>query len=183
MCNLLTINYLEPIDVSGRNNEMGKFRVNFLLCLLSGILKNILIFGWIPLVLVHSSVWGLESIAIRVTGKGFFDLVYTDDSFKPFFKEPFETLVFVLNDGRCLLLSEKNECAVKVCASLLNDFIKELGYRMEDVEIVIHNHLRGSRFGPQDKRFCWQLSQYGFQGKFLVYSQSRNKTIEYRYEK
>jgi hypothetical protein len=118
-----------------------------------------------------------------MTKKGFFDLVYAEDSFRPFFKEPHENVVIVMNDGRCLLLSEQNECAVRVGAGQLNDLFKELGYRMEDVEIIIHNHFRDMRFTPEDKRICHQLVRYGFQGKFLLYLQSCNKTIEYKYEK
>lgn len=180
---LLTINDLVPIDVSGRNSEMRKFRSDILQHLSSGILRKILIFGWIPLVLVHSPVWGQKSIQILMTKKGAFNLAYTSDSFRPFFKDPYETLVVVLNDGRCLLFSDQDENTVIVFENRVNNLLKELGYRMEDVVIVVHNHLKPQWFSIQDKKFCCRLVRLGFRGKFLVYFPLRNETIEYMYKK
>lgn len=159
---------------------MQKLRTDLWPYLSQRILKKFLLLGWL-LVLVHSSIWGQHTVRVSMTKKGVFDLVYKNDSFKPFFKEQCETLAVVMNDGRCILFSERNMDAVGVSASALSALFKELGYGMEDVEIVVHNHLKPAWFSPQDKRFCRQLVRFGFQGKFLVYFPSRNKTIEYKY--
>lgn len=145
---------------------------------------KILIFGWISLILIHSSFWEQEGIRVKITKKGVFDLVeYTDDSLRPFFKESIEILMFTLNDGRCMLFSELSEDNVGVAVGQLNDLLKKWGYRMGDVAIVVHNHLKPLWFSPRDKKLCHRLVRYGFQGKFLVYFPSRNKTIEYEYKK
>jgi hypothetical protein len=169
--------------VIGRNNEMRKISVNSRPYLLNDILRKILILGWIPLVLVHSSVWGQQTVRVSMTKKGVFNLAYENDSFKPLFKEPSETLVVIFNNGRCLLFSERDVDAVGVSARALSDLFNEMGFRMDDVAIIVHNHLKPAWFSPQDKRFCHQLIWFGFQGKFLVYFPSRNKTIEFNYQK
>lgn len=162
---------------------MRRFRTYFWLLSLPNIFVKLFVFAWIFLIVVHSSVWGQQSIRVSTTKRGVFNFEYVNDSFKPFFKEPYETLVVIFFDGRCLLLSERNVDAVGVSAQALNDLFHELRYQMEDVAIFVHNHLKPTRFSPQDKRFCHRLVRYGFQGKFLVYFPSRNKTIEYKYKK
>jgi hypothetical protein len=152
-------------------------------CPLKGILTILFIYGWIPLAIVQTSVLSQQSVRVWKTKKGAFNFANMTDSFKLIFKEPCETLVIIFKDGSCLLFSEGREESVEISAGMIETLLKELSYRMADIEIIIHNHLKPEWFSPQDKKFCHQLVKFGFKGKFLVYFPSRNKTIEYSYKK
>jgi hypothetical protein len=150
---------------------------------MKGILQKLFVYGWIPLVMVQTSIWCQESVKVWKTKKGVFDFANMTDSFKLICKEPCETLVIVFKDGRCLLFSEGREDSVMVSAGMIDEVLKKLKYGMQDIEIIMHNHLKPQWFSPQDRKFCHQLVKFGFRGRFLVYFPSRSKTIEYRYQK
>ena len=134
----------------------------------------------------QSSAWersGLtqQNIRIFISEKGAFNLEYTNDSFKSFFKEPYETLMAVLNDRRYILLTEQKDSVMNVSSGIFQYVIEMCGCKLENVAIIIHNHSTPKPFSSNDKRFCHQLVYNGFKGKFLVYYPSHNKIREYKY--
>ena len=56
--------------------------------------------------------------------------------------------------------------------------VLEITYKIEDIAVIIHNHLKGCKFSPTDKRLHWRLKKYGFRGRFLLYSHTTNKTYD-----
>ena len=53
---------------------------------------------------------------------------------------------------------------------------KEWG--IEDIAVVIHNHLTADKFSQNDYKLHRRLKKYGFKGNFLLYSNISKKTYE-----
>lgn len=124
-----------------------------------------------------------QSIKIFISEKGAFNLEYTNDSFEPFFREPVEIIMAVLNDGRYILFTEQRDGVVNVSPGVFQHVIKKYGYEIEYVALIIHNHFGPTPFSYTDKRFCQILAYNGFKGKFLVYDSSSNTIREHKYWK
>jgi len=98
------------------------------------------------------------------------------------FKEPIETLYMLMKDGQAFKVSSQDEGEVFLTLGTLEKQLRtsERDYKTGDIAVIIHNHLKGGRISPTDKKLHFRLKKYGFKGNFLLYSHIANKTIEYK---
>jgi len=101
------------------------------------------------------------------------------------FTEPIETLYMLMKDGQAFKVSSQDEKEVFLTLGTLEKRLrtKEKDYKMGDIAVIIHNHPKGGKVSPEDKKFHFRLKKYGFEGNFLLYSNTANKTIEYKQKK
>ena len=105
------------------------------------------------------------------------------DDFNPWqslFTEPIETLYIIMEDRVAFKYSNQNEIEVRMTLGKLEKQLRtsKRNYKIENIVVIIHNHLRGCTFSPADKRLHWRLKKYGFRGRFLLYSHTTNKTYD-----
>lgn len=112
-------------------------------------------------------------LVLIILSQSLFSQIYVTKGllFPDFFKEPFETAVFVLKDGRFYTFSSHHEHGIYLYGggSVIIEYLKKEGINIEDVAIVIHNHLTPASFSPINHRFFHQLQQAGFKGFFAIY--------------
>ena len=96
------------------------------------------------------------------------------------FTEPFETLYIIMEDRVTFKYSNQNEIEVRMTLGKLEKQLRtsERSYKIKDIAVIIHNHLKGCTFSPADRKLYWRLKhkKYGFRGLFLLYSHTTNKT-------
>lgn len=95
-----------------------------------------------------------------------------------FFTEPFETVYVIMKDKRVFWRTGTNEIQVNMDTGRLEKELKKEGYEIEDIAIVIHNHLKTCRFSSSDHQRYRRLKKYGFNGRFLVYCHTSKKTYD-----
>jgi len=105
------------------------------------------------------------------------------DNFNPWqslFTEPIETLYIIMEDRVAFKYSNQNEIEVRMTLGKLEKQLrtKERSYKIKDIAVIIHNHLKGCTFSPTDRKLHWRLKKYGFKGLFLLYSHTTNKTYD-----
>ena len=96
------------------------------------------------------------------------------------FPDPIERVYIILKDGMVFKYTshfeDKIYMSMETCLkNTLNKF-KNKKYGVEDIEIIIHNHLTDFKFSPEDRKQCIRLKEHGFNGLFLLYSHMTNKT-------
>ena len=98
------------------------------------------------------------------------------------FKEPIETLYILTKDGQAFKVSSQDEEEVFLTLGTLEKQLRtsERDYKIGDIAVIIHNHLKGGGISPTDKKLHFRLKKYGFKGNFLFYSHIANKTVEYK---
>jgi len=98
------------------------------------------------------------------------------------FTEPFETLYIIMEDRVTFKYSNQNEIEVRMTLGKLEKQLRtsERSYKIKDIAVIIHNHLKGCTFSPADRRLYWRLKRkkYGFRGLFLLYSHTTNKVYD-----
>lgn len=96
------------------------------------------------------------------------------------FTESIETLYIIIEDRVAFKYSNQNEIEVRMTLGKLEKELRtpERNYKIEDIAVIIHNHLKGCTFSPADRKLYWRLKKYGFRGLFLLYSHTTNKTYD-----
>ena len=99
------------------------------------------------------------------------------------FTEPYETIYIFMKDRTFFGFSGQDETKVYMSMPLLEKRLKSFkdeNYKIEDIAVIIHNHLKGHTFSPADKKLYWRLKskKYGFKGRFLLYSHTTNKVYD-----
>jgi len=96
------------------------------------------------------------------------------------FTEPIETLYIIMEDRVAFRYSNQNETEVRMILGKLEKQLRtpERSYKIKDIAVIIHNHLKGCTFSPTDRKLHWRLEKYGFRGLFLLYSHTTNKTYD-----
>jgi len=96
------------------------------------------------------------------------------------FTEPIETLYIIMEDRVAFKYSNQNEIEVRMTLGKLEKQLRtsKRNYKIENIVVIIHNHLKGCTFSPTDHKLHWRLKKYGFRGRFLLYSHTTNKTYD-----
>jgi len=98
------------------------------------------------------------------------------------FTEPIETLYIIMEDRVAFKYSNQDEVEVRMTLGTLEKRLRtpERNYKIKDIAVIIHNHLKGCTFSPTDRKLYWRLKskKYGFRGLFLLYSHTTNKTYD-----
>jgi len=113
--------------------------------------------------------------ALSVEKKG-----YTKDYWQSLFTEPVETLYIIMEDWTTFPYSNQDETEVRMTLGTLEKQLRtpEGDYKIKDIAVIIHNHLKGCTFSPTDRKLHWRLKKYGFRGRFLLYSNTTNKVYD-----
>ena len=96
------------------------------------------------------------------------------------FIEPVETLYIIMEDRVAFKYSSQDENQVFLTIGTLEKQLRtpERDYKMKDIAVIIHNHLKDCKFSSTDKKQYWRFKKYGFKGLFLLYSHTTNKTYD-----
>lgn len=95
-----------------------------------------------------------------------------------FFIEPIEIIYVIMKDERIFRHTDHDGIQVGMDAGRLEKELKKEGYEIEDIAIVIHNHLKVCRFSSDDHKRYRRLKKYGFKGLFLVYCHTSDKVYD-----
>lgn len=93
------------------------------------------------------------------------------------FKEPFETIYFIMENGDFYGMSIHDENRTGVSPPLVHRFLKNKGLEISDIKIIVHNHPSGMlRFSQPDIRFLQSMRRnYGFNGSYLLWANGKIK--------
>lgn len=96
------------------------------------------------------------------------------------FTEPSETAYIIMDDWVTFTFSNQDENQVFLTIGKLEKQLQtpKRKYKIEDIAIIIHNHLKDCKFSPTDYKQHRRLKKYGFRGLFLLYSHVTNKTYD-----
>ena len=96
------------------------------------------------------------------------------------FTEPFEKAYIIMEDWTTFPYSNQDETEVRMTLGTLEKQLRtpEGDYKIKDIAVIIHNHLKGCTFSPTDRKLHWRLKKYGFRGRFLLYSNTTNKVYD-----
>ena len=91
------------------------------------------------------------------------------DVISGFFREPFETIVFIFRDGSFLTFSTNDDNAVGVPISWVTGMIEKTGRSISDIILCVHNHFQPSGFTSPDVGSYRYLRGKGFRGVFGIF--------------
>jgi len=98
-----------------------------------------------------------------------------------FFREPFETVVFMFRDGKFITFSTGHEKTIAIpSVGWIVEQIKARGRRIEDCMFVVHNHFSPAGFSESDLMTWKYLCRKGFSGVFGIYytASGRFRSVE-----
>lgn len=95
-----------------------------------------------------------------------------------FFREPFETVVFIFRDGSFLTFSTNDEKSVAAPTSWLVESIQKTGRVVPGIVFCVHNHFSPLGFTPGDRDAYRYLKGKGFRGVFGIYYTATGKFRE-----
>lgn len=98
---------------------------------------------------------------------------------------PYEVVMIYCYDGLLFVYTEEQEGGVYLRLSWLRDKLKKHGKDMDDIKIIIHNHLLNrplcKHFSPGDRRQLQLLRNKGFKGLYALWVGDRiTQVIEWR---
>jgi len=108
------------------------------------------------------------------------------NSWQELFPDQVEKIYIIMKDWTFFEHTDHYENKVNVNIGLLEEDLKKIkgkNYSIKNIAVVIHNHLKGCRFSPEDRKQYERLKRYGFNGFFLLYCHSSNKVINIEDEK
>lgn len=104
-----------------------------------------------------------------------------DKYWEEIFKDRVETLYIIMDDKTPFRYTSDNSETIDLNAGALDSWLKQVRgeeYSLKNVKLIIHNHLKNSRFSDIDLREHYRLKKLGFKGHFMIYSHMTKKTYE-----
>lgn len=86
-----------------------------------------------------------------------------------FFKEPFESAVFIFYNYDYIEVTNNLVEEVKIPIDLLESEFKRNNHTISDCLFIVHNHLKPSTFSYKDIQFYNSIHARGFNGLFAIY--------------
>ena len=99
------------------------------------------------------------------------------------FKDLVESVHIVMKDGSTFKISSQEGRKVNLDVGMFDKYLRKIKgkeYSVKDIDTVIHNHLKRPKFSPSDKKQYRRFKDFGFTGKFLMYSHLREQAYEYK---
>jgi len=100
------------------------------------------------------------------------------NSWQELFTDHLERVCVFVKDKTVFRFTSHYENMVHLNAGSMKEDLKKHGYKIEDIEVVIHNHFTNCKFSNADDRQYSLLKSYGFEGRFLLYCHRTNKTYD-----
>ena len=97
------------------------------------------------------------------------------------FPDQVERIYIIMEDRTFFQRTDHYENKIYVDIGLLDEDLRKIKgkkYSIKSIAIIIHNHLKGCRFSPDDRKQYRRLKRYGFKGFFLLYCHSTNKVYD-----
>ena len=94
------------------------------------------------------------------------------------FTEPIEKICIIMKDKVVFRFTSLHEKAVYLSVEKVEKELKKHNYKMEDIEIIIHNHFADYKFSESDEGQYRALRRRKFKGTFLLYCHRTNKTYD-----
>jgi len=97
------------------------------------------------------------------------------------FKDLTEILYMVMKDGTTFRIANQDK-NINLSVGRLDEYLKGIEgkkYSVKEIDTVIHNHFKRPKFSSSDKKQYRQFKNFGFTGKFLMYSHLRKQVYEY----
>lgn len=99
--------------------------------------------------------------------------------FQGLFTDRIERVYIIMKDGMPFKHTDHYENKLCLSVGRLEEVLKKFkdeNYRIKDIAIIIHNHLKDYRFSDLDRKEHMRLKKHGFNGLFMLYSHMTNKT-------
>jgi len=98
-----------------------------------------------------------------------------DDSWRKFFPDHLERVYVFMKGRTAFRFTSNDETKIYLNAESIEEDLKKHGYKIEDIEVVIHNHFKKRKFSSRDVSQYRRLKKYGFNGCFLLYCHMTKK--------
>ena len=101
------------------------------------------------------------------------------------FKDLVERVYIVMKDGGVFNISSQEGKKVSLDVGVLDKYLRKIKgkeYNVKEIDTIIHNHPKRPRFSSSDKKQYRRFKDFGFTGKFLMYSHLRKQVDEYKKE-
>lgn len=95
--------------------------------------------------------------------------VQTGNIYEGFFKEPFESVVIIVRDGRCFVVSTHHDKVIAVGPAQIYEYLLRENVNIEDIIVIVHNHLYPNGFSPGDDFFYHYFCKRGFRGVYCIW--------------
>lgn len=102
------------------------------------------------------------------------------------FKDLVERVYIVMKDGASFNISSQEGKKVSLNVGVLDEYLRKIKgkeYSVKEIDTIIHNHLTRPKFTSSDKKQYRRFKDFGFTGKFLMYSHLREQVYEYEPKK
>ena len=96
-------------------------------------------------------------------------------SWQEFFPDLVEKVYVFVKDATVFRFTSNDETGVYLNAGSMEEDLKKYGYKIEDIEVVIHNHFKKREFSDRDVSQYRRLKKCGFNGRFLLYCHMTKK--------
>jgi len=103
-------------------------------------------------------------------------------SWGDYFTEPIETIYIQMHDNEAFKYTSHDEEEIDLNTQALQSWLKRVNqgrnknYNIENIKLIIHNHLNNFKFSERDYRTHRDLKQHGFNGHFMLYSNPTKQT-------
>jgi hypothetical protein len=94
------------------------------------------------------------------------------------FPDRLERVYIIMKDGTAFNHTSHYEDRIYMSIESLQGTLKKKDYTIKDIAIIIHNHLKNSKFSSIDHKQYRRLKKHGFNGLFLLYSHMTNKVYD-----
>ncbi len=89
--------------------------------------------------------------------------------FKNRFTEPIEVMYFLMNDTSLYRLTSNEANRIRFRLWEVENDLKQKGFEISDVIVIIHNHTRETYFSSNDIIMYASFKHEGFEGRFYIY--------------
>ncbi|MBA7513319.1 hypothetical protein ES705_05334 [subsurface metagenome] len=94
------------------------------------------------------------------------------------FPDRLERVYIIMKDGTIFKHTSHYEDKIYMSMESLQRTLKKKDCTIKDIAIIIHNHLKNSKFSSIDHKQYMRLKKHGFNGSFLLYSHMTSKTYD-----
>ena len=104
-----------------------------------------------------------------------------EKSWGDYFTEPMETLYILTEDNQLFKYTDSEEKGIDFNTQALQMWLKSVNkkrgtnYSVGNIKMILHNHLKDSKFSDKDHKTYRDLTKSGFNGQYMMYSNLSKK--------
>ena len=131
-------------------------------------------FLFLVVVLAATVAWLSMRAKERVVSQGAL-YAYRGNIYESLFREPYETLIFIMEDGTFFGFTTQEDNWVRGAPGFTVEYLQKSGYGPGKIRVCIHNHFDPSGFSDDDKRLYRRLRDGELKGQFGIYYPATGK--------